>query len=195
MHRSGVSSPLGSRFKSSRTTSLRACRQLARPATREFRHRLRLSLSAAQEAALLARARISIALPLPLPAGAGEAAGEGGGMGAEPALALAVRRLRRRLRREAEEPLLPADPQLEAKPDAGAEEAAAAELARCGPADGRGVGHWHDEKAVKPKARPPPGPASAVNAEDCAEGGLGIFSGGRTATMMAAGEGGSGAYF
>ena len=125
-----------------------------------------VSLSAAQEAALLARAPISIALPLPLPAGAGEAAGEEGGMGAEPALALAVRRLRRRLRREAEEPLRPADQQLEAKPDAGAEEAAAAELARCGPASGRrrrrrqgrqtaGVllagrgaappGHWHDE--------------------------------------------------
>lgn len=62
-------------------------------------------------------------------------------------------------------------------------------------ADGRGVGHWHDEKAVKPKARPPPGPASAVNGEGGAEGGLGSFSGGRNATMMAAGEGGSGAHF
>ncbi len=87
-----------------------------------------VSLSAAQEAALLAHAHISIALPLPLPEGTGEVAGEEGEMGAEPALALAVRRLRRRLRGEAEEPLLPADPQLKAEPDAGAEEAEAAEL-------------------------------------------------------------------
>jgi hypothetical protein len=34
-----------------------------------------------------------------------------------------------------------------------------------------------------------------VNGEGGAEGDLGSFSGGRNATMMAAGEGGSGAYF